>query len=392
MQHPPPIMASEPNSFAHYTVTQRLPAIAQRVIAENQFSPDREAQLLKLIEDLPEGKITSIQNNSAPDQAAWDEYLVPYLGKCWLDIPWYFAEAYFYRRILAATDYFQTHIDPYALQKRLGLENAIATIQTLSEQINAIQGVWDRESFTALMYFALWGNRIDLSLHPAEAGTQFHLETTHDQRANLLADDTQQVANWLDQHRGRVDFIVDNAGLELFCDLCLADYLLTTQAASEVYLHVKDHPIFVSDAMGKDVYSTIETLAESSNAAVRSFGDRLCYHLNTGHLQLHTHDFWTAPLVFWHMPETVREVLKSAHLVLIKGDANYRRLLGDYHWDFTTPFAEIVSYFPAPLAALRTMKAELACGLQPSQVTALNAADLNWLTNGQRGVIQFANP
>ena len=48
------------------------------------------------------------------------------------------------------------------------------------------------------------------------------------------------------------------------------------------------------------------------------------------------------------------ETISRASLVISKGDANYRRLLGDAHWDPATPFAQAVAYFLAPLVALRT--------------------------------------
>jgi hypothetical protein len=47
---------------------------------------------------------------------------------------------------------------------------------------------------------------------------------------------------------------------------------------------------------------------------------------------------------------------------------------------------------PAPLLALRTLKAELACGLTEEQVTRLNEEEADWLVNGRYGVIQFALP
>jgi hypothetical protein len=89
------------------------------------------------------------------------------------------------------------------------------------------------------------------------------------------------------------------------------------------------------------------------------------------------------------MPESLRQELAPSHLIISKGDANYRRLLGDAHWPFTTPFADITSYLPAPLLALRTAKSEVVAGLRPGQPERLFEVDPNWLINGRWGLIQF---
>jgi len=89
------------------------------------------------------------------------------------------------------------------------------------------------------------------------------------------------------------------------------------------------------------------------------------------------------------MPASLRRKLSEADLLISKGDANYRRLLGDRHWPFTTPFDDIVGYLPAPLLALRTFKSEVAAGLHPEQVADLDKNDPDWLINGKWGVIQF---
>jgi len=80
--------------------------------------------------------------------------------------------------------------------------------------------------------------------------------------------------------------------------------------------------------------------------------------------------------------------LSKLDLAIFKGDANYRRLVGDLHWDHATPFDSIVSYFPSPLVALRTLKSELMAGLQPGQRDNLQNQDPNWLTNARWGIVQ----
>lgn len=390
---PPQMMVCDRiDSWAYNTINQRLSIICRRIISENNFPSEIVEKLLLLADDLPEGKVRPIARSphiNAPDLADWDRYVQPYLGKSWLEIPWYFAEAYFYRRILEAVDYFNLSIDPYVLQKRLGIEQSITSIQGLSARVNQLAGQWKIADFIYLVYCALWGNRVDLSLWPAEEGDRSSIASDNE-RVNLLVDQTQTITEYLVQNPGqRIDFINDNAGFELFCDLCLADYLLTTQMAKSVTFHLKAHPTFVSDAMIKDVHQTLEMLAAENNQDVKNLAKRLQTHIKLSRLDLVADIFWNSPLVFWEMPEHLRQKFAKANLIIVKGDANYRRLLGDCHWEFTTPFSEIVSYFPSPLVALRTMKAELACGLPAGLPEKLTAEDPEWLTNGQRGVIQF---
>ncbi|HAX77200.1 MAG TPA: hypothetical protein DCY88_15555 [Cyanobacteria bacterium UBA11372] len=419
---PPQIMGNEIGSFAYNTVANRLPDIAQRVIDDNKFplaikplqniksragetpTPQEFLEnsivenLQTLIQELPYGQVRFLKDTEAPDIAAWNKYLEPYQGNNWLDIPWYFAEAYFYRRILEATNYFipgdWQGFDPFEAQKRLGLLTSSQSIQVLSALVNR----WvnsapetHRSNLIKLLYISLWGNRADLSLWPAESGDRSSINIERE-KAYVLADSTEAIADKVSRFKAkRIDLIVDNAGFELFGDLCLVDFLLATNAAKKIHLHLKAHPTFVSDAMRKDIHQTIEFLAQHSDAQVQMLASRWQWYIESDRLRLCENLFWTSPLAFWEMPDALRQQLSESNLILIKGDANYRRLLGDRHWPFTTRFEDIVTYFPAPMVALRTLKAELASGLQLEQIETLNREDPQWLTNGRWGVIQFAN-
>ena len=282
---------SEAGSFAHLTLTKRMPAIVQRVIDENDFPPSIVENLETLIQELPYG-IVRVLNDEGPDVPTWSKYLKPFVGKRWIEIPWLFAEVYFYRRIVEATHYFLPgsfqSVDPYEYQKSRGLETAMDSIQELSARVNAWSdtqphrdSTLDRTSLIALLYFALWGNRADLSLWPInaeeseESRQEIHLEQTH-----ILVDDTSLIADRVANFDGvRIDFIVDNAGFELVCDLCLADFLLASNAAGIVYLHLKSHPTFVSDATIRDVHDTLEVLATDEDGEVRSLAHRLQDHI-----------------------------------------------------------------------------------------------------------------
>lgn len=395
---PSPFVGADVGSFTEYTVTQRMPAIARRVIVENSFTSTVNDGLEQLACALPSGYILPLVDDTGADFNNWNEYLHPLLGQRWVDIPWFFAETYFYRLILNITGYFAPgdtqRVDPFALQKRQGLETGFDAITTLCHQVNSwLDNSESEEALLGLLYFALWGNRVDLSLWSAfeTDRTQFDIET---QQAHILVNDAASVVDLINKNQqGRFDVVVDNAGFELVCDLCLVDFLLGSGLAKQIKLHLKPHPTFVSDAMILDVHQTIEFFAKSNNWDVTFLANRLQEYLELGKLVLSSDYFWTSPLAFWEMPDVIRNDLAASNLTIIKGDANYRRLLGDRHWDYTTNINDIISYFPAPLLALRTLKSEVAAGIKPEIIEKVAPTDTNWLTNGQWGVIQLVpNP
>ncbi|MDZ8080848.1 MAG: damage-control phosphatase ARMT1 family protein [Nostoc sp. SerVER01] len=396
---PPPLVGSEIGSFTEFTVTVRMPAIARRVIAENNFPSEINTSLENLATELPTGYLRYLLNDTTIDFSAWNRYLEFYKNQRWVDVPWFFAETYFYRLILDVTNYFSPGewqgIDPFELQKSQGLEASIDSIILLCDRVNnwlensQVDEESNQTAFIALLYFALWGNRVDLSLWSAfeDDRSRFDIQS---QLAHILVDDTSQVKELLSNSQGgRIDFVIDNAGFELVCDLCLVDFLLNSGLVNQIYLHLKPHPTFVSDAMMKDVHSTINFLAATSHQKVISFAQRLQKNIASGHLVLAEDYFWTSPLAFWEIPNPLKNELAKASLIIIKGDANYRRLLGDRHWDFTTNIADIVNYLPVPMVALRTLKSEVIVGLKPEVIEEVAKSDSSWLTNGQWGVVQL---
>lgn len=396
---PSPLFGAEVGTFTEFTVTQRMPTIARRVIVENSFSDEVNSNLAKLAQELPKGNIQILSDDTGSDVVAWHKYLEPYQGKRWIDIPWFVAETYFYRLILNITNYFRPGegqgLDPFAMQKCQGLETSLDSIITLCHQANQwldkSQSHSQQACLTALLYFGLWGNRVDLSLWSAfeTDRSQFDIQS---QQAHILVDDTANAIELLTRHQGEaVDFIIDNSGFELVCDLCLVDYLLGSGLANQIKLHLKPHPTFVSDAMIQDVHQTIAYFANSSNWDVTFFAHRLQEYIELGRLVLTDNYFWTSPLSFWEIPESLKQELGNSTLIIIKGDANYRRLLGDRHWDFTTNISDIICYLPSPILALRTLKSEVAAGIKPEVVQTVASNDKDWLTNGQWGVIQLVS-
>jgi uncharacterized protein with ATP-grasp and redox domains len=386
---PPLLLTSDPGSFAHNTLKVRVPRILRDTIEANHFPPDALARLESLYVELTEGRIRALEEDAA-DVARWNRWAAPYVGRTWRDVPWYWAEAYFYRRVLEATNYFQPgpmrEVDPFAPIKRREwvAEAAPAAVKAVMENLADDP----RARFEQVLHASLWGNRTDLSYTIAA-----HLGATAapgQERSNLLVDDWAAVWEHLSRRpKNKVAIIADNAGTELLMDTLLADFLLDSRLASEVHLHLKPQPFYVSDAMKRDLADGTDALIEAGGAAAQ-LGRRVDGAIAGGEIILKTHAFYCSPLFYSEAPAALRGALAGMNLVIVKGDANYRRLVEDRHWPPTTPFAQVTAHFPAPVVALRTFKSELVVGLAAGQAEREAAGDPEWLVNGRRGVIQAA--
>ncbi len=388
---PAPLRGSDPNSFAEDTILRRMPDIGQRVLVENNLDASATARMQALLDEMPQGKIRPLTDNHAPDFDLWNDAINSHTHQNWLQTSWFFAETYFYRRIIAAVDYFGTGLDPFAYQKSEGLKISLPQIEMLCQQLGLLENNgWQQIGFQQLLLADLWGNQVDLSLWTAESDDKPDHANDSAQRAHTIVDDSNAVFQLLDQTASAViHFIIDNAGFELIGDLVLADYLLTTQKAQTIHFHLKLHPTFVSDATPTDIAKTLDFLTTQADSAVRGLGERMRGYWENGRFQLSTHPFWTSPHPMWHIPDDLRQTLADATLIISKGDANYRRALSDAHWSYTTPFADVVSYMPAPFLALRTCKSNVIVGLPAGKEEELNGRDPNWIINGKWGLIQY---
>jgi uncharacterized protein with ATP-grasp and redox domains len=384
---PPPILTSEPGSFAQDTFRRRIPQIVRDVIDLNAFPADIRAALGDLHDEAVGGTVRPLRE-AAPDASFWALVSREHLGRSWLDVPWYWAEAFFYRRLLEATRYFQPGpweaYDPFATKKQADLE-AEATLRRIVEVLDQHHG-GEPERFLAMLHASLWANRMDLS-YPVVA--QFGRTVPASRGGDgLLVDESDRVWRHLSARRcRRLAILADNAGSEIAADLALADLLLQGDLVGEVAVHLKPHPYFVSDAMVSDAHAAVEALAKRDDAG-QPLAERIRACMRDGRIRLCTHWFYTTSLFYFQLPGDLRRELAATDLVVLKGDLNYRRLLGDAHWPPTTPFHEAAAYFPAPFVALRTLKAELIVGLPSGEFERLQASAPGWLVDGRRGVVQ----
>ncbi|WP_280436138.1 damage-control phosphatase ARMT1 family protein [Nocardia carnea] len=380
---PRTIVSTEPDSFAWRVLTRRHPAIIEQVGEAHPYPPEIRDRLDALREHIT-GTVQPPPDGSA-GKSRWDRWGSEMYGQRWLDVPFLWAESYFYHLLLDAVGYFGPGpwrgIDPFT---RKGAELADPALDAELSAADKHPVYSPRERTTALLHAALWGNRADLGFRlsgsPAAGG---------DAPGRILDDQTAEVAHHLETlSAGTICLIADNAGRELIPDLFLIDHLLRLHPDIAVDLHLKPRPYYVSDATTADLLATLQRLAGVSGAA-RATAARLGSALGTGRVRVRTHEFYCAPLSFHHLPADLRDGLARADTVILKGDLNYRRLVGDCQWPATTSFSAVTEYFPSRVIALRTLKCDVAVGIDAGIVAALEDTEPDWRVSGSHGVVQM---
>ncbi|MFE6744799.1 damage-control phosphatase ARMT1 family protein [Kitasatospora purpeofusca] len=375
----PVIRSDTPGSFARSVFHERHPELVRRVLDALPYGPAQRAAVERLLTESTTG-VLEPPAEDAPDAAQWLEWGDGLWGRPWAEAPFLWAESYFYRRLLDAVGYFRPGawqgVDPFAPFKNAELAGPAVDDELAA--LNELDGPPEAHRAQALLLSALWGNRADLSFR-LTAGTGG--QNTSD----LIADDSASFWAELERARGgRICVVADNAGRELLPDLVLIDHLLTRGLADRVVLHVKPQPYYVSDATTADLLASIERLRTTET------GGRLWRAMTDAALVVRTHPFFCAPLPFHDMPADLRAEFTGAAMTILKGDLNYRRLVGDRLHPPTTPFADATDHFPTPVTALRTLKSDVIVGLAPETTTRLDNTGTPWRTNGHHAVIQVA--
>ncbi|KAI0684695.1 DUF89 domain-containing protein [Cytidiella melzeri] len=416
-------------------------SVAEAKIAEGKEIIEKISQLkYDMARDRPLGAIP------ADGEAYVEEYnsalskLAESHQNTWFTAPWLFAECYLYRILrsyISQSVHWRT-FDPFFGQKEetfRGSSKAIyqlaATIHELDVERKAIREDKSKLAvlFKEMIQMCLWGNATDLSLLTQMSHDDIaHLQTVgKDAQAErlryILKDDQDRVIAYLEsltEKDARIDFVLDNAGFELFTDFVFADFLVTfTPYVKKVVFHPKLIPWFVSDVTPSDFKSTIpsllsETFFSSSNTPsdpkqheyLQQMVTRWQSYLDSGVFELsvpidaelgQSHpkcNFWTGPWPYWDLQEMAPELwedFKGSSLVIFKGDLNYPLLTGDVQWPVTTTFETAVGRFGGafPILSLRTNKADVVVGVPQDVADKLDAAGEKWRVNGKYALVSF---
>ena len=365
-----PTITGAAGTFAGSVLRERHPVIVEQVRTAHPYAPEQLQRLEALVD---EGRTGSIQPPSPdadagrwPDAADWANWLEPYRGRSWFEVPFLVAENWFYRRLLDAVAFVEPGawqgVDPFAPLKTRELA-ALPPVPPVPP------GRPDRD---ALLVASVWGNAADLGFQLVARDARRH--------EALLVDDSDVLWGVLDRGGLTVSWVCDNAGRELVADLLLVDRLLSDGLAATVRLHLKPRPYFVSDATVRDLADCLLVLA---GAGAGEAVGRLRGAAADGRLAVEAAPFWCAPLELRDAPPA----LVAADLVVLKGDLNYRRLVGDAAWPASTSFADAVQ-LPGPVAVLRTLKSDVVVGADPATVAQLDAEAPGWRSEGSRALVQ----
>lgn len=325
-------------------------------------------------------ELAPIRDDGFPDVEIYNKELERLGNPSWLNVNWLYCECYLFRRIstsFALSEHWKTY-DVFARQKiktfrssRPAVLELAGRYKSLLKQIEEGHGKpADEEAekilFMEMCEICLWGNATDLSLLTNLTYEDIQKlqgsEARKKAEKNILVNDLPAVYDLLRKSKAegkaerRVDIVLDNAGFELFVDLILAGYLLSSGLATHVVLHPKDIPWFVSDVLPSDFAELLNALASPKkfyetpsedevlqNKTPEPLADKEAEDLSflfqtwsqlyaEGQVILRPNRFWTHPGSFWRLPNVAKELyddLKTSDLVIFKGDLNYRKLTGD---------------------------------------------------------------
>ncbi len=359
----PHISTESPDSFARFTFENRLPVIIDNIISAHLFKDDINQQLLRLKGNLLTIKIESFTLEK-DEEKYWQFFFDTYSQKKLMEIPFFFAEIYFYRYILHLTRFNVNGLDPFAQVKVNEMNESIALFEKLLSNVKTI-----REAISV----SLTGNKADLSqLNRNESDLE------------IIVNHTEQLLEQIEK-QDTIHIILDNAGVELFGDLLLVTQILQKYPDKVVRLYPKQYPLLVSDATKEDITLLINFLENSGRNALFEFAEGCNAHFESENIEIFIDSFWNSPNHFIQIPDDIKKRIKLNDLVIAKGDANYRR----FYEDRMIP----VDYVGAAEISknqfgLRTLKSEIIAGIETGLANQLYQNDPQWMVNGRYAVIQ----
>lgn len=414
----PNVIRYNNDNFARETIKYRMKSIVMNVKSKYGHISDYSGFTDSIFgTDFLSSSIFSRYNSSL--LASWSDSLSQYKGQKTADFlinaPFIDAEHYFYYYILHQVNIRKEGdksdiVDPYLDNKVSSMTNdylndseehrsKIKELLDLALKISQSTGDTSHQmNLKELLRLNLSANSTDLSQLFWE---QFSSVTP-------VIDDTEKF--WTeyvsDLHNVyRVNVLVDNFGIEFLADIILGYYLILKkgrEADIEIVYHVNQLPIFVSDVKTGDeilLFDTLRSLA-TDNPQYRGIIDELCSYMKKGKLVFRPNFFWNLPHAYSVATRedlkksgeitTVRDIINSSDLLIVKGDLNYRRMIGDRNYNPSKSIGNKIRYIKCPLLVIRSFKSNVTLlGKRSNEFLKNNNIEQDWQSNGKYGIIQY---
>lgn len=310
------------DSFAFDTISIRFPTILAKIIdclLQNEFKNISKKSLL--IKDISELKYQISRNFELPQSDLTAK--IPKHERTWFDAPWLFVECLLY---LILDEFAVKYAaipgntpDLFQIFKTNSIRDKMDAIKVINTKMLVLDHEKPNLELEKLILISLWGNQSDLSLN---------FDSLRDQRHEkpVIVDDTSLIIPKLLLCKTQITLVLDNAGFELYSDLCLAEYLIENNGCRVVF-EVKSKPWFVSDTTRNDFDILFEVLS-AETGPLKDQIDKWKSFLNDSRWIIRANPFWTTCKTFWELPgeKQLLAELGESEFIIFKGDLNYRKV------------------------------------------------------------------
>ena len=388
-------------SFAKFTVENRFPKIFKEVCSEEYESFIKDHKVGD--ENILHSNIPGI-DELKKSISSYKDYTIKNFFE---EAPFFLVEFYFYHLLLSLRNYDKLKFDFFAAKKDTDWK---AKAEDFSYKLSVL--FYDFEKFNkrkfskkekqefnerknehikSILYYSLTSNTGDLS----------QLHEIRSESVRCLFNETEICQNYLDVAKpySRFDIICDNSGAELFSDIYLAVFFLVYGLAKKVVFHLKPCPFFVSDATIDDFSKLVAALTKNGK------NTELLDFISKKKIEVSPDDFWVEPYYFDKMPDGLKNHFDKSNLVIIKGDLNYRRLVGDFNTHCDDKEKSSVKEVETleerclfrnksnqniPLVAPRVLKSDVFVGIDSVFEAIGRNSDSQFKTDGKWGVIALS--
>ena len=394
--------AKNAGSFAKFTIENRFPKIFKEVCSEEYESFIKDHKVGD--ENILHSNIPGVDELKNSISSYKDYTIKDFFEKA----PFFLVEFYFYHLLLSLRNYDNLKFDFFAAKKDADWKDRA---EDFSSKLSVLFDDFEKfnkrkfskkekqefnerknEHIKSILYYSLTSNTGDLS----------QLHEIRSESVKCLCNETEICQNYLDVAKpySRFDIICDNSGAELFSDIYLAVFFLVYGLAKKVVFHLKPCPFFVSDATIDDFSKLVAALTKSGK------NTELLDFISKKKIEVFSpNDFWVEPYYFDKMPDGLKNHFDKSNLVIIKGDLNYRRLVGDFNKYANETKSSINSETleerclfknksnkNIPLVAPRVLKSDVFVGIDSVFEAIERNSDSQFKTDGKWGVIQTTLP